>query len=149
MLFKIIESFSPSNGDKWTSYCNWRGMRFERFDSIDGILRPSLFDPTEVEDWAHIVNEDFMLHFFTDFNYAAKKRRQIGVGDLVGVRFEEHDEADEHFLGYDLIDGYCDVSLLTNWGNDVELINRSLSPNALAIGAACGTRDHSHHERCP
>jgi hypothetical protein len=45
MLYSIVESFSPLSGDAWDKYCNWRGLRFERFDSIDGLLRPSLFDP--------------------------------------------------------------------------------------------------------
>ena len=37
----------------------------------------------------------------------------------------------EEFLGYDLIDGSNDVSLLTNWGNDVGIVNRSISNTGL------------------
>lgn len=131
MLFTIIESFSPQDGDRWKSYCEWRGLNFEAFESIDGILRTNLFTPGTDEDWQHIVNQNFMLHLFTNFDYALKKHKEIGKGDLVGLRFEGHDESDSRFLGYDLIDKYCDVSLLTNWGNDVEIINRSLTPFAL------------------
>ena len=57
MLYKIIESFSRADGARWTGYCDWRGLQFERFDSIDGIMRPSLFQKPEDDDWAHIVNE--------------------------------------------------------------------------------------------
>ena len=131
MLFTIIESFSPKDGDAWTKYCAWRGITFERFDSIDGILRPSLFNPQNDADWHHVVAEDFMNRFIKDIDFALATYQVIGQGDLVGVRFNAHDERDDRFLGYDLIDGYCDVSLLTNWGMDKERVNRSLAPNAL------------------
>lgn len=140
MLFTIVEPFSPMDAEKWTSYCEWRGLTFERFDSIDGILRPSLFDSPADSDWEHIVNENFMLHLITDFPHARHKHEEIGKGDLVGLKFEGHDATDAGFLGFDIIDGYCDVSLLTNWGNDVEIINRSLGPNALV--AELNTAQH-------
>src|SRR3954464_4455142 len=92
MVYTIIESFSPSDGERWTKYCAWRGINFERFDSIDGILRPSLCSKPSDEDWPHILKEDFMLHYFTDLEYAQKKKAKIGYGDLVGIEFDQHDE---------------------------------------------------------
>lgn len=131
MLFTIVKPFSPADGEKWTSYCEWRGMQFERFDSIDGILRPSLFENPENADWNHIVNESFRLHLITDLQYAERKQTEIGKGEVVALRFNNHDTSDAGFLGFDIIDGFCDVSLLTNWGNDLEFINHSLATNAL------------------
>lgn len=131
MLFTIVEPFSPADGEKWTNYCDWRGIQFERFDSIDGILRPNLFESPEDDDWNHIVNENFMLHLITDLQHAERKLKEIGKGELVALRFEDHDTSDAEFLGFDIIDGYCDVSLLTNWGNDLDFINHSLATNAL------------------
>ena len=131
MLFTIIGSISPLDGDPWMAYCAWRAMDFETFESIDGILRPSLLGKLQGEDWNHIVQENFMLRFITDYDYARSKHQEIGAGDLVGVKFSDHDLADDRFLGFDLIDGDCDVSLLTNWGNDIGMINRALSPSAL------------------
>jgi hypothetical protein len=131
MLYTIIESFSPKDGDRWGSYCAWRGIKFERFDSIDGLLRPSLCKAPKEQDWPFIVNESFMLHYFVDRKYAEQKRREIGEGDLVGVKFHAHDESHPGFLGYDLIDGFNDVSLLTNWGNDGEIVNGSISKTGL------------------
>ena len=49
-------------------------MKFERFDFIDEMFCPNLFQTPEDEDWAHIVNEDFMLHLITNFAH------------LVGIR---------------------------------------------------------------
>lgn len=131
MLYTIIQSFSSTDVMKWVNYTEWRGVNFERFDSIDGILRPSLYEPEEDIDWLHVVNENFKLHLITDLKFARLKHKQIGKGDIVGLAFENHDVEHESFLGFDIIDGYCDVSLLTNWGNDVEVINQSLASNAL------------------
>jgi hypothetical protein len=131
MLFTIVESFSPLDGDRWAAYRAWRGIAFERFDSIDRILRPSLFSPKDGTDWRYVVKEDFMTDFITDRNFAVEKRRNIGRGDIVGVTFENHDEHGSRFLGYDLIDGCRSVSLFTNWGNDHEMINHSLGTNGL------------------
>jgi hypothetical protein len=131
MLFTLVESFSPQDGERWAGYCAWRGIAFERFDSIDRILRPSLFSPKDGADWSHVVKEDFMIDIITDRSFAVEKLRRIGKGDIVGITFEDHDEHDPRFLGYDLIDGCCSVSLFTNWGNDHEMINRSLAANGL------------------
>ena len=131
MLFTIIEDFGVANGEKWTDYLEWRCMHFERFDSLDGILRSSLFTPESTEDWDHVVHENFMITYLTDFNYARDLHARIGAGSLIGFTYSDHDELDEGFLGYDIIDGYCAVSLLTNWGNDVEIVNGALGSNAL------------------
>jgi len=129
MLFTLVESFGPSNGEAWTSYLGWRGLSFSRFESIDGILRPALFRPETTEDWAQTVAP----HYISDLTRARKKQVDIGRGDIVGLNFESHDESHPDFLGFDLIDGHDQVSLLTNWGNDLGLINRALSPSGLVI----------------
>ncbi|WPD20999.1 MAG: hypothetical protein SD837_12395 [Candidatus Electrothrix scaldis] len=131
MLYTIVQPFGSDDGERWTGYCQWRGLEFKRFDSIDGILRPSLLRGPEDADWPHIVNQDFMLHFIKDLEYACHKLEQIGKGEIVGVELEDHKPDDQHFLGYDILDGYFDVSLLTNWGNDIALINDSLMLNGL------------------
>ena len=149
MLFAIVEDFGPAEQEAWTNYLEWRGIQFERFDSLDGILRKSLFSPESDEDWQHIVCESFMLSYLTDFDYAHQTHCRIGSGRLVGLRYSEHDETNEGFLGYDILDRCCDVSLLTNWGNDVEVVNRSLGSNALVPTLAKVESIHqyltSHH----
>lgn len=132
MLYTIVKSFSEANGDSWTSYCKWRGIQFESFDSIDGLLKPSLFEPTTKEDWNHVVNQDYMTHYITDFDYASQKHRENGKRScLLSLSFDNHEENNPQFLGYDLIDGYFDISLLTNWGNDCKIINQQISLNGL------------------
>ena len=144
MLYSIIETFGPEDGDSWRNYCSWRQIEFERFDSIDGTLRPNLFSEIEDGDWSHIVNQNFMLHLMTDLEFANYKKEQIGSGSIVGVLTDAHDERDPHFCGYDIIDKYWDVSLLTNWGSDVSLINERICSNALfaSIGVAKVVQEH-------
>jgi hypothetical protein len=130
MLYTIIKSFSATN-DSWDSYCHWRGLNFAKFDSIDGLLRPSLFVPKTTEEGLRTCPDVGNFNYLTDREYAEKKWHEIGSGDLVALRFSDHDEKQKGFLGFDLVDGYYDVSLLTNWGNDNELINQVISSNAL------------------
>lgn len=143
MLFTIVEDFGVADGEAWTNYVEWRGLNFDRFDSLDGILRKSLFTPESVEDWDHVVCENFMLSYLTDFDYAHQAHIRIGTGSVMGFAYANHDETSEGFLGYDIIDGYCDVSLLTNWGNDVEIVNRALGSHALVPTLAQVERIHA------
>ena len=135
MIFSIVESFSPEAGDRWTKYCAWRGMVFQRFDSIDALLRPRLFMLQSTADCNHMVRHSGLFGvetiYLLDLEYALVARQAIGQGDVIGLEFEAHDELDRRFLGYDLIDGYERVSLLTNWGNSNARINAALAPNAL------------------
>lgn len=130
-LYTIVESFSPADGEKWSSYCEWRGKNFERFDSIDGMLRPNLFEKLGENDWAYIVNENFMLHLITDLEHAKKKNKEIEKGILLELRLDKHSPEDDRFRGFDIIDGYFDISLLTNFGNDIEYVNKAIESNGL------------------
>lgn len=130
MLFTIVEDFGKTSGEAWSSYLEWRGIPFERFDSLDGILRPDLFTPETAEDWDHVVHENLMIGYITDLAYARRIHSSLGTGSLVGFSYSDHQDTTEDFLGYDIIDGTCNVSLFTNWGNDVEIINQALAPNA-------------------
>lgn len=142
MLFAVVQPFSPACGEGWKGYCSWRGITFDRFDSVDRILRPSLFSPNTAADWEHVIAADFRTHLIKDYDYALEARQRIGRGDIVGLRFEDHDERHPGFAGYDIIDGYCSVSLLTNWGNDIACINEALSPNALVRCLETARRIH-------
>ena len=94
MLFTIVEDFSSNSGESWKTYCEWRGITFDRFDSLDGMMRPSLFDPDTIEDWDNVVCKDFMSRFITNLDYARRKFEDLGSGVLMGFSLLEHDEAD-------------------------------------------------------
>ncbi len=88
MYYKIIERFGPEDGDKWKKYLHWRGLQLTSFDSVDGILRPNLFEPASKEDWNHCVNEDFKLSLITHLDYAKKILRNHKNSVLVSVEIE-------------------------------------------------------------
>ena len=134
MYYKIVEKFGPDNGDRWRDYLQWRGLNLTSFDSVDGILRPNLFDPESKEDWANCVNENCKLNLITNINYAKFILNQYKNAALVGVNIEldESYTPREGLLGFDIIDGYCDVSLVTNWGADeAGILNQHIMPNGL------------------
>jgi hypothetical protein len=132
MYFIIIEPFGPAQTEQWSNYINWRNVELTSFESIDGILRKSLFDSPENDDeWNYVVNKDFSLHLITDKTFAEKKYSTYSTASLVGIKFENHDENNEFFSGYDITDQHNDVSLLTNWGNDFESVNQNISNNGL------------------
>jgi hypothetical protein len=124
MFFLIIKSLSPADGDEWTDYCEWRAMDFERFDSIDKYMRPSLLpacgsNELNADDWSHLaITDGFFIDLINDFDYAVRKFREIGKGNLVGVCFDGHDESHPGFRGYDLIDCASRISLLTDFAAD-------------------------------
>ena len=131
MYCKIIKKFGPSDEERWQSYLNWRQLDLTCFDSIDGILRPDLFNPKSQEDWENCVNADFKL-YLTNSNYAKRIVRRYHNATIVGVEtaLDVVYETKEGLLGYDIIDG--SISVLTNWGADKEgLINPYLMPNGL------------------
>lgn len=119
MYYKIVEKFGPEKQDMWVSYNEWRGLHLTKFDSLDGILRPNLFEPELQIDWDNCVNEDYMINFITNLEYAKsilnRYRKAVIVGVEIGV--DETYAIKSGFLGFDIIDGYGDISLLTNWGN--------------------------------
>ncbi|MCI5161933.1 MAG: hypothetical protein D3917_07895 [Candidatus Electrothrix sp. AX5] len=144
MLYTIVQSFSPDDGEKWTDYCQWRGIEFERFDSIDGIMRPNLMGSPDQEDWPYIVHEDYMLHFMTDLRHGYRKLDQKEKGVLIGVKLKDHEPEHPDFLGYDIEDTFFGVSLLTNWGSHVTVVNESLSLNGLVLDIDTVKRVHQY-----
>jgi hypothetical protein len=131
MFYVILEEFGPAKGESWTAYLQWRGLILSGFDSVDGILRPSLFTPRTEEDWRHVVQADFMSHLITDQPYASSKHADLNKGALVGLSLDDHKPLDDRFLGFDIVDRFFQVSLLTNWGNDVACVNRAIGPCGL------------------
>lgn len=134
MYYKIVESFGPEAGDKWQSYIAWRKLALTNFESVDRILRPDLFEPETADDWHNCVNEDFKLNLITSLAYARTVLARHENATLVGVEIELEAESvpKDGLLGFDIIDGYCDVSLITNWGTDEEDdFSEHVMPNGL------------------
>ena len=131
MLYTIVEPFTPRNGDQWENYIEWRQMDFERFDSLDRMLRPSLFNPIEDSDWDFVELEHHLTDLITDFDFAIEQLTNLQEGEIVGLKLAQHDETAVNFLGFDIMDGCFCNSLLSNFGNDLDYVNLALEKNAL------------------
>ncbi|MCF6285370.1 MAG: hypothetical protein L3K26_09300 [Candidatus Hydrogenedentes bacterium] len=132
MYYKIVEQFAPQNGEIWLGYLRWRGLNLNRFDSLDGILRPDLFVPKSRMDWDNCVNEDFKLSLITNLGFAQATLGRFDDPFLLGVEIElnEGHAPKDGLLGFDIMERECHVSLVTNCGRD-DLIDDHVMPNGL------------------
>ena len=138
--FIATERFDASRGEAWEGYVSWSGLRqLDEVVSLDATLCPTLLPEVKDNYWPHIVNEDFMLHFFvnldflldqisgfTDKNVLCVYRNPSGTtGPYEGrMNFE--------FLGYDLVDVQGSASALSNCGGFPDVFaNHELSANGL------------------
>ena len=117
------ERFDPGRGADWNEYISWSGLtQLREVVSLDSILCPKVIDEILPEDWHHIVNEDFMLDYFTDLDYLDSTRRcaRRAKSPLRVYKNPGPDQnpSDSRFAleGYDLIDVMGGVSALTNCG---------------------------------
>jgi hypothetical protein len=108
--------------------------------SLDSSLCGPVVREIVDDDWAHIVNADFMLHLFTDLDYLVRR-----VGDLRGRNLlcvyrnpASHPEAPVTsnfrfaFEGYDLVEVGGGTSALVNCGGFPEAFsNDELSVHGL------------------
>ncbi len=134
MYFKIIAKFRPESGDSWTDSLRWRRASFFRFDSVDGAMRPDLFDPNSRKDWDNCVNEDYKFNLITNVDYAREVLAEDFNYEVVGVDIElgSAPSRTDGLLGFDIMDSNCTTSLLTNWGvDDLRVIDEHLESNGL------------------
>jgi hypothetical protein len=139
-LFIVTERFDPGRGDDWNRYIAWSKLhQLSEVVSLDSILCRYVVGEVLEEDWPHIVNEDFMLDYFTDLDYLL--RRCGGVADrnlLCVFRNPETQPSppggppEFRFEGYDLVDVQGGVSALTNCGGfPLAFSNDELSSHGL------------------
>ena len=103
-----------------------------------GSLCPPVLPKIKTEYWNHIVNEDFMLHFFLDLDYLRNETADTHRKNLLCVFRNPTSHPDSQvpegfeFIGYDLVEKDCSISALTNCGgfskafSNAELTERGL-----------------------
>ncbi len=119
-LYVVTEKFGPSH-PKWAGYIEWSGLKQVReIVSLDSMLCETVVDGPADDDWPHIVNENFMLHYFTDLPYLLKRAGSVSGRNLLCIfrNPSEPPAAPDGFrlLGYDLVDVLGSVSALVNCG---------------------------------
>jgi len=143
--FIATKRFNPSDAG-WGKYIAWSSLKqLDEVVSLDGSLCPTVLPDIKPEYWDHIVNEDFMLHFFVDLDYLRKETADIHRKNMLCVFRNPTDHPNSQvpegfeFVGYDLVDKDSSVSALTNCGGFPKVFsNGELSEKGL----------FRTHERC-
>jgi len=142
-LFIVTKRFGPHDGESWQKYVAWSKLtQLSELVSLDTGLCEPVIDEIIAEDWPHIVNENFMLHLFTDLDYLLRRCGSVADRNLLCVfrNPEEHPSPPTgphgfRFVGYDLLDVTCGPSALTNCGgfplafSNAELTSHGLLPS--------------------
>ena len=127
------ETFT-SRHEGWTNYVAWSGLtQLDEVVSLDPILCPSILRDIKPEYWPHIVNEDFMLHFFLDLEFLLGQLSIVAERNLLCVFRNPLDQPPPlpasslnfEILGYDLVDVQASASALTNCGGFPEVFENS------------------------
>ncbi len=141
-LFIMTERFDARAGEAWRRYIAWSGLtQLAELVTLDSCLCEHVAGELLVDDWPHILNEDFMLSDFTDLDYLLRRCGGPEGRNLLCV-FRNPEEQpippdspfEFPFLGYDLIDRTSGPSALTNCGgfplafSNEELTNCGLLP---------------------
>jgi hypothetical protein len=143
--FIATERFDQCDA-RWGKYIAWSGLeQLDEVVSLDGSLCPTVLPDIKSEYWNHIVNEDFMLHFFVDLDYLRNETTDIQRKNLLCVFRNppahpclEVPEGFE-FIGYGLVDKDSSTSALTNCGG---------FPKAFADSELSEKGLFRTHERC-
>ncbi len=121
--FVATEKFDKYDA-AWAGYIAWSGLeQLDEIISLDSSLCPTVLPDIKTKYWNHIVNENFMLHFFTDLDYLRSETASILRKNLLCVFRNPltHPSAAQvpkgfEFIGYDLVEKDSGVSALTNCG---------------------------------
>jgi hypothetical protein len=120
--FIATEKFEKSD-PAWDKYIAWSELdQLSEVVSLDPGLCPTVLPDIKNEYWSRIVNEDFMLRFFTDPDYLRSEIKPIQRKPFLCV-FRNPSAHPEtvvpngfEFVGYDLVDIESTASALTNCG---------------------------------
>lgn len=120
--FIATQKFDRSSSS-WDKYIAWSGLKqLEELVSLDPILCSSVLPDIKPEYWDRIVNEDFMLSFFTDLDFLRHEvegiRRKNFLCVLRNPMAQPGSEVPPgfEFAGYDLVDVQHSASALSNCG---------------------------------
>lgn len=126
------ERFSPADGENWKKYVEWSGLtQLRELVSLDPILCPPVLNEIKPDYWNHIVNEDFMLDYFLDYEYLKREVSEIQRKNMLCVFRNPVEQpatptvTDFQFLGYDLVDIQNSASALSNCGGFPEVFANS------------------------
>jgi len=124
-FYILTTRFGPASGAPWREYVAWSGLTHLReLVTLDGTLCPPVLDEVKDAYWPHIVNEDFLLGYFTDLGVLLSLAEVTEARNLLCVfrNPEAHpaapvsDALHFEFVGYDLVELETGISALSNCG---------------------------------
>ncbi|WP_435008748.1 hypothetical protein P12x_000016 [Tundrisphaera lichenicola] len=122
--FIATETFDPSRGEGWSRYIEWSGLtQLREVVSLDPMLCPTVLPETKDHYWPYIVNEAYMLDYFTSLPVLLGEIAGIESRNLLAV-FRNPEFPPSlgpgydafRFVGHDLVDLSGLASALTNCG---------------------------------
>ena len=129
--FIATEKFDQSSSG-WKKYIAWSGLeQVNEVISLDSSLCPTVLPEIKAEYGNHVVNEDFMIQFFTDLDYLRGEIANMRAKNLLCVfrnpPTHPHSQIPEgfEFIGYDLLDKDSSTSAITNCGGFPEVFSNS------------------------
>ncbi len=121
-IFAACQKFDARSGDSWLRYIDRSGfIHIDEIVSVDTMLCPSLIDELVDDDWKYNIHADFRAFFFYNYNYL-KRRVKYDSSRHNILALTEQPTANVSpldgftFCGYDILDGYDSISVLTNCG---------------------------------
>ena len=112
-----------SNNQGWASYIEFSGLgQLTEVVSLDGLICPSLPKEFKEEYWPYVVQEDFLLHYFLDFDFLTAQIAGLeGMNVLCVFRNPVEQPTAPlgtswEFIGFDLVNKKDSISALTNCG---------------------------------
>ena len=82
--FIATEPFRPGHPE-WARFIEWSGLSQLKEVVFDPILCPTVLPEIKAEYWPHIVNEDFMLQFFVNYDFFREQVAGIPAKNVLCV----------------------------------------------------------------
>ena len=121
-MFAAHYRFEPSCGESWSDYIKWSGFHhISELVSTDEMLCPSVLKELIDEDWQYNIHADGKTYCFRDCEYL-KHRIEFDPSRHNLLSLIERPDSPTvapigfEFCGYDILDSYDSVSVLTNCG---------------------------------
>jgi hypothetical protein len=117
---------------EWRNYCLWRNYNFSEYESLDSHIHNSVFKVKNERDWEFtITNGIYQTDIISNYEYAVLCCYRLSADEILNFDFIENEDNKNPIVGYDILDCDFNYSLLTNFGNDIKIVNNCLAKNGL------------------
>jgi hypothetical protein len=123
-FYIATKKFGPLAGESWAQYIKWSGLtQLRELVSLDGMICTTVLPEIKNDYWPFIVNENYMLYYFTDPEYLLTQIQNVPKKNLLCVFLDPAEQpitpagpVQFSWRGYDLIEVNGDISALCNCG---------------------------------